>query len=504
MRRLRSLVGLVLGIGACALQSGCGDDTGTGGSGASSQNGGNSEGGNGVGGQSAGGNGTGGTGFGGSGTGGQAVGGHGGAGVGGESQGGGGAGVGGQSAGGGGAGQGGTGGQGGDGGAGGAGSGCTEITLTGFVRGQNAGQYLAEVAPALGGADIDIGALLFFSDTTGPISLSTAPNDNFATCNQCALVLEDLPDMGNPARQYFQSSGTMNIDPVSTPTETSLVATLTDVTLVEVTIDANSNSTPVPNGACLHLASGSVNLPPPPPEWTCDAAFYGAFDGCDCGCGAPDPDCTDTTEPIYGCGFPHASGTLSQCDATGVCTPPAGWTCDPALFNDGATCNCNCGGDDIDCEILAPVDGCQANQFCSMQGTCVPPTGGETCVSASVLTPGVTYGTLAGKAATLDPGSTGCTGYTAAGPDVAYSISLTAGQTLSLYALQTTADVAVYVLSGTTCNAATSCVAGADDGLTSDPETLTFTAPTAGTYYVIVDAYSTSNAAPYVLFAQVD
>ncbi len=50
MRRLRSLVGLVLGIGACALQSGCGDDTGTGGSGASSTNGGNAEGGNGVGG----------------------------------------------------------------------------------------------------------------------------------------------------------------------------------------------------------------------------------------------------------------------------------------------------------------------------------------------------------------------------------------------------------------------------------------------------------------------
>lgn len=30
---------------------------------------------------------------------------------------------------------------------------------------------------------------------------------------------------------------------------------------------------------------------PPPPEWTCDAARFNGSDGCDCGCGAPDPDC---------------------------------------------------------------------------------------------------------------------------------------------------------------------------------------------------------------------
>ncbi len=44
-----------------------------------------------------------------------------------------------------------------------------------------------------------------------------------------------------------------------------------------------------------------------PAEWTCDGSFYGVDDGCDCGCGAVDPDCADATrascEFINGC-FP--------------------------------------------------------------------------------------------------------------------------------------------------------------------------------------------------------
>lgn len=38
--------------------------------------------------------------------------------------------------------------------------------------------------------------------------------------------------------------------------------------------------------------------PPPPPaprEWSCDEGYYGTDDGCDCGCGAVDPDCGVTT-----------------------------------------------------------------------------------------------------------------------------------------------------------------------------------------------------------------
>jgi hypothetical protein len=35
-----------------------------------------------------------------------------------------------------------------------------------------------------------------------------------------------------------------------------------------------------------------------PPEWTCDASYYDALDGCDCGCGAVDPDCGGTSSAL--------------------------------------------------------------------------------------------------------------------------------------------------------------------------------------------------------------
>lgn len=57
-----------------------------------------------------------------------------------------------------------------------------------------------------------------------------------------------------------------------------------NVLLVPVTIDAED---PLP--------------PEVPDEWICNPAFYGLEDGCDCGCGAADPDCADAT--IEACQF---------------------------------------------------------------------------------------------------------------------------------------------------------------------------------------------------------
>ncbi len=57
----------------------------------------------------------------------------------------------------------------------------------------------------------------------------------------------------------------------------------------------------------------------PPPSWTCDADFYGALDGCDCNCGAVDPDCALGSQEVIGC-------EAGQVCAMGVCSggpPPA-------------------------------------------------------------------------------------------------------------------------------------------------------------------------------------
>ena len=61
----------------------------------------------------------------------------------------------------------------------------------------------------------------------------------------------------------------------------------------------------------------------PPKAWKCDALFYDAGDGCDCGCGAVDPDCNrlhhaeggELEDMLWGC------GDGEHC-AEGACEPP--------------------------------------------------------------------------------------------------------------------------------------------------------------------------------------
>ncbi len=52
-----------------------------------------------------------------------------------------------------------------------------------------------------------------------------------------------------------------------------------------------------------------------PTGWTCAPSWYGAADGCDCGCSIPDPDCAGAnicTAP--GCGAPNCTTTYTDCD----------------------------------------------------------------------------------------------------------------------------------------------------------------------------------------------
>ncbi|MCC7073156.1 MAG: hypothetical protein IT383_17675 [Deltaproteobacteria bacterium] len=55
-----------------------------------------------------------------------------------------------------------------------------------------------------------------------------------------------------------------------------------------------------------------------PHDWSCDAAWYGAVDGCDCECGAVDPDCSDPSATLYRCPV-EATG----CSPQGTCVLPS-------------------------------------------------------------------------------------------------------------------------------------------------------------------------------------
>ncbi len=95
-----------------------------------------------------------------------------------------------------------------------------------------------------------------------------------------------------------------------------------------------------------------------PVQWSCQSAKYGSGDGCDCGCGALDPDCSSASSTA--CAYCADSGSCaSSCSAisstnNATCTNvPAGWRCAPALYGSGDGCDCGCGIKDPDCTSAA-------------------------------------------------------------------------------------------------------------------------------------------------------
>ncbi len=127
------------------------------------------------------------------------------------------------------------------------------------------------------------------------------------------------------------------------------------------------------------------------------------------------------------------------------------------------------------------------------------PPSNDVCSGAIVLIgTGSLDGDTAPYANDYDPGSGGCTdGYPEAGNDATYVVDLNAGDTISMTYTQHNLDGAFYMV--TDCsNVAGTCVAGADATVTGQPETIYFTVPTTGTYYIILDSY-TAGGGPWTL-----
>ena len=221
--------------------------------------------------------------------------------------------------------------------------------------------------PELGTPDTDYLWVNFYigpqynGQQTGHFVLGTGDEANYVSCSRCVYIGQD--DSANGAAVYYYAkSGTMDIAGNSKQTTGKPDVTLTDVLFTEVTLDDNSVSTEVPNGRCLHLATAKIKLTIPT-TWTCSNAYYGTDDGCDCGCGAQDPDCTSAFVgacDLASCGD-NGSCTDDFCsDVTlannATCTSNQGWTCEPTYYGDGQTCDCGCGIVDVDCASADKAD----------------------------------------------------------------------------------------------------------------------------------------------------
>lgn len=187
---------------------------------------------------------------------------------------------------------------------------------------------------------------------------------------------------------------------------------------------------------------------------------------------------------------------------------PNAWTCSHADYDTGTTCNCVCGLSDPDCTVLdAPVAGCTAGQACFVDA-CVATPANDTCAVATPITIGTPVtGSTAGAQRNYNMGLEGqaCTKYPQPGPDVAYSLSLTMGQQITITLTNSAMfDGAVALLGPGTdaiCSAApiTTCVAGADVTFDGQVETVTYTATAAGTYYILVDSYAINEGGMFTL-----
>ena len=139
-------------------------------------------------------------------------------------------------------------------------------------------------------------------------------------------------------------------------------------------------------GSCpanIHPTNNAICGDGVPPSWHCALAWYGDA-GCDCGCGALDIDCVDpdgggplTAADPAACGFCGGTGSCTDsadCLTTNldptnnaICTPVAGWTCDPKHYGTSDGCHCGCGIRDPDCSDgnLATCDACGVAGSCA-------------------------------------------------------------------------------------------------------------------------------------------
>jgi len=134
--------------------------------------------------------------------------------------------------------------------------------------------------------------------------------------------------------------------------------------------------------------------------------------------------------------------------------------------------------------------------------TAPPPPPNDLCSGAFEI-PRCSTGSLQGDNAAYhndyDPGADGCSSqYPEQGKDSVYYVNLQPGDLLDMTYTQFNFDAAFYIV--TDCsNVPGSCVAGADNTLTGEPEVIHYVASATGTYYIILDSYGTDTGGSWSL-----
>jgi hypothetical protein len=268
-------------------------------------------------------------------------------------------------------------------------------------------------------------------------------DDTLASCDYCGFpgscsplspFVWDCPGNIDPAQNWLCLGGTAVCG--NDVAEAPEVCDGTDLQGVTCADFGLTGGTLACNATCNNWEdiTGCTGGPPVPEGWTCVPQYYGAADGCDCGCGVRDPDCADDT--LASCDYCGVEGSCSPlspfvwncpgdidpaqnwlclggtavcgndvaevpevCDAADLqgvtcadfgfdggtlacnatcdnwdftgCTSgppvPDGWTCIPEYYGAADGCDCGCGVRDPDCadDTVASCDYCGALGSCS-------------------------------------------------------------------------------------------------------------------------------------------
>lgn len=137
---------------------------------------------------------------------------------------------------------------------------------------------------------------------------------------------------------------------------------------------------------------------------------------------------------------------------------------------------------------------------------CIPPLENDTCEDAEAngyvierCSAGSIQGNSSGAVNDYALGTPSCTGFSTNGLDVVYYMDLNAGDVCDFVYTSINCDGSFYIV--TDCADPTgTCVVGADDTLTGDPESiLGWVVPATGRYYLVLDNWSSGCGGDWIL-----
>ncbi len=132
--------------------------------------------------------------------------------------------------------------------------GCTALTAEPYENNEgNDTEFTAKFYPTNNRSHEYID-MFYRSGATGTFRYGVGKNADLYSCDQCLFIVRN-------GKRFYPTEGTITIDPTSKPLKKRLIAQLSLLKLVEITVSPTYHSIPVPGGECVTLAPATINVP---------------------------------------------------------------------------------------------------------------------------------------------------------------------------------------------------------------------------------------------------